>query len=133
MDARQTIDLPFLPPPDRAIALDLPPPLSVNRTRRVNWAAKGEIGKWIVQADMLVMASGGVRKLGNIPGQFEIKIILDETLCRLDADNAPKILIDYCRRLKLIADDSRKYMRRLVVEWGHAPSGCRVTIREIGA
>jgi len=126
-------DLPFLPPPDKVIALDLPPPLSVNRTRRINWAAKRGIDKWLRAADMHVMANGGVRRLGKLPGQFEVRIVINEKRCKCDTDNVAKILIDYCRRLQLIVDDSPKYMRRLIIEWGDAPSGCRVTIREWGA
>lgn len=126
-------DLPFMAPPDKVIAIDLPPPLSVNRTRRVNWAARGDIEKWVIQADMRIMAGGGVRRLGKIPGQFECRIILDEDLCGIDADNGIKMLVDYCRRIELITDDSKKYLRRLVVEWGEASTGCRVILREWGA
>lgn len=40
-----TADRPFGLPAD--IVLDLPAPLSVNRTRRIDWAAKPHIGRWI--------------------------------------------------------------------------------------
>jgi hypothetical protein len=28
-------------------------------------------------------------------------------------------------------DDSKKYLRRLTVEWGKAPMGCRLTLRSL--
>lgn len=115
------------------IVLDLPPPLSVNRTRKINWKAKGKVEKWVVRADMMIMSRGGLRRLGKIASQFEVHILLDERQCGVDADNTAKLLIDYCRRLELVVDDSKKFMRRLVVEWGEAPTGCRVTLREVAS
>lgn len=126
-------DLPFLPPPDRHFSFDLPTPLSVNSMRRFDFSKSRKVNEWKRRADMMVMAGGGVRRLGKITGKFEIKILLDDRLCRLDADNAAKMVIDYCRRLNLIVDDSKKYMRRVVIEWGNAPTGCRISLREIGA
>lgn len=126
-------DLPFLPPPDKLAVVNLPPPVSVNKTRKVNWAAKPTVEKWKARADMLVMASGGVRKLGDkMPGCFEARIVIDADQYRGDLDNAAKAAIDYCKRLGLIVDDSRKYMRRVIIEWGEAPAGMRVTLREVG-
>jgi hypothetical protein len=40
-----------------------------------------------------------------------------------------KVSVDYARALGLITDDSPKYMRRVVIEWGHAPHGCRLILR----
>ncbi len=126
-------DIPFQVPADKVVAIELPPPMSVNATRKQNWAAKPLIEEWIERADKLVLSAGGMRKIGKLPGKFELTICLDEDLCQLDADNAPKILIDYCRRLEIIKDDNKKYLRRLVIEWGVAPTGCRLTFREWGA
>ena len=127
------IDIPFHPPADKVVAIDLPPPLSVNATRRVNWAAKPKMDAWKARADAMVYAVGGVRKIGKLNGKFEVRICLDDKLCRIDADNTAKLLIDYCRNLGLIVNDSKKFMRRLVIEWGDAPTGCRLTFREWGA
>jgi Holliday junction resolvase RusA-like endonuclease len=55
--------------------------------------------------------------------------VLSEHHTKIDLDNGLKALIDYLRRIELIEDDSHKHMRRLVVEWGIAPMGCRVTVR----
>jgi hypothetical protein len=38
-------------------------------------------------------------------------------------------LIDYLRRIEVIQNDSPKYFRKLTVEWGTAPEGCRVTVK----
>lgn len=121
-------DPPFNPPTD--IVLDLPVPPSVNRTRRVNWAYSQAYAEWFAAADALVMAQGRRRGIG-IPGKYEAHILLDERLCRLDADNGIKALIDYARRIELVHDDNRKFLRKITVEWGEAPEGCRLTIREV--
>ena len=51
----------------------------------------------------------------------------------MDLDNCVKHLIDYARKIELIIDDSPKYMRRIVVDWGHAPEGVRLTLREVAS
>jgi Holliday junction resolvase RusA-like endonuclease len=61
--------------------------------------------------------------------RFELLIILSENHTRIDLDNGLKALIDYLRKIELIEDDSPKHMRRLVVEFGLAPFGCRVTVK----
>jgi hypothetical protein len=40
-----------------------------------------------------------------------------------------KAAIDYLRRVGLIHNDDKRYLRRLVVEWGDAPEGCRLILR----
>jgi Holliday junction resolvase RusA-like endonuclease len=126
-------EVPFLMPTDRVLTVDLPPPLSVNKTRKINWAAKRKVDAWIEKADMQIMSRGGMRRIGKpLAGSFEVTISFDETLVGLDLDNAPKLLIDYCRRLGLVRDDSPRYMRRVVLEWAdNIPTGCRITLREI--
>ena len=121
-------DRPFGAPLD--IELDLPPPLSVNRTRKLNRAALRDIDRWTKQADALVTSAWtGGRRPKQALQQFEAIIILDEQMNRLDGDNGVKLLIDYARRLGLIADDSKKYMRELRVMWGNAPHGCKLILR----
>lgn len=120
-----TADVPFLP--DIApIVVCVPVPPSVNKTRKVDWRTRSVSDAWTKQADMMMFRAGRLPK--PITGSFEIKITLDEATCRADLDNLPKIAIDYLRRLKLITNDSPKYMRRLVMEWGSVPEGCRMTI-----
>ena len=105
--------------------LDLPAPLSVNRTRRINWAAKPLIDGWIKAAHNLVMSQGRLPK--RISGPFEAIIVLPHDSAA-DLDNTPKMVLDYLRRIELIDNDDPKHMRRLTLEFGRAPEGCRVTI-----
>jgi len=116
------------------VVLDLPPPLSVNRTRRVDWTAQPKLRAWKEQADRFVMAA---KRSPNPPKfdrleRFTVTIILSEDHCELDADNGIKSVIDYLRRIEVIANDAKKNMRGLHVIWGHAPAGCRVVVRNCG-
>ena len=120
-----TIDRPFGYPPD--IVLDLPSPLSVNRTRRIDWRTYPKVKRWIENADAHFLMQK--RKLAPaILGRYEIVITLPEG-SEIDADNTPKMVIDAVRRFRLVTDDSPEFMRRVVIEFGHAPEGCRVTVR----
>ena len=123
------LDPPFMVPIEAV--LDLPPPPSVNKTRRVDWANKRVHDNWIKAADMSVMARGGMRHLARMPAQFEAMLVLNEQLNDLDLDNSIKTVIDYARRLKVVIDDSKRFMRRVTIEWGDAPTGCRLTLRSI--
>lgn len=115
--------------------LDIPVPPSVNRTRRINWAALPMVKKWKKAADLVLMASGQYRaaKPHRISGQYELTIVLNEAKCRKDLDNPIKAAIDYLRRLDLIEDDSPKYARQVVIMWGDAPEGCRLILRPVTA
>jgi hypothetical protein len=110
------------------IKLDLPKPPSVNRTRRIDWAEYPRIKRWIDQADKLTtMAWAGGKRPMLIPGQFEARIIFPDD-ASVDFDNTPKQIIDYAKRLGLIVDDSPKYMRRVIIEFGDCPEGCRLIL-----
>lgn len=132
MDATVTSfsDPPFAVPPD--IVLDLPAPPSVNKVRRVDWSNVRVVKAWQNVANAYVLAAKGRTnsplKLVKVP-RFELHILLSEHHTRIDLDNGLKALIDYLRKIELIEDDSPKHMRRLLVEWGNAPLGCRVTVR----
>src|SRR5262249_31667769 len=136
-DCTSTIDRPFALPPRELITtvLDLPAPPSVNRTRKIDWKMAPKFKGWTQAADNLVLAakSRSVNPLGlrKVPGRFELRIVLSEAHTGLDLDNGIKWTIDYLRRIDLIVDDSPKYLRRLVVEWGAAPQGARITITEL--
>lgn len=125
------IDRPFAPPLEAV--LDIPVPPSVNDTRKIDRASLRKVDRWKTQADRVLMASGQYReaKRNAMPGPFELTITLCEAKCALDADNPIKAAIDYLRRIELIRDDAPRYMRRLVIEWGHAPRGCRLHLRSV--
>lgn len=122
-----TVDRPFACPPDTV--LDIPVPPSVNRTRRINRAALPELNAWKKHADMMLMANGQFRKAERFAGPYEVTIILDEKQCKRDQDNIAKNAIDYVRALGIVRDDSPKYLRRTVIEWGTAPQGCRIILK----
>jgi Holliday junction resolvase RusA-like endonuclease len=125
-------DRPFALPARELVTtvVDLPRPPSVNRTRRVDYSQSKLVRQWYEQADQMMMFIPRTSRQ-PVTGKFELHITLDENSVRCDADNVLKALIDYLRRVELITDDSPKYMRRLVVEWGQVLAGCRVTITEL--
>lgn len=124
------IDIPFLPPPD--IVLDLPVPPSVNRTRRIDWSDRSK-ANWVTLADQCFTAAkcrvNDPLRGRKMEGAFEAIIVLSRDHTKMDLDNSVKALIDYAKRIELIKDDSPRYMRRLTLEWGEAPTGCRLTLR----
>lgn len=124
-------DRPFGAPLE--LMLDIPVPPSVNETRRIDHAAARKVEAWKAAADIALMVSGQYKlaKRAAMPGRFELTITLCERQCRLDADNPVKAAIDYLRRIELIRDDAPRFMRKLTVEWGFAPAGCRLTVKSI--
>jgi Holliday junction resolvase RusA-like endonuclease len=110
------------------IVLDLPAPLSVNDTRKIDWSAKARVDSWVRSADALVMSQGRLPK--RISGPFQVTVTYPMG-CRIDYDNGAKMPIDFLRRLELIDDDSPEFMVRVVLERGEAPEGCRVTVEPV--
>jgi len=82
--------------------LHLPPPPSVNETRRDYGKGTAALHRWHEIADKEILAQGGMRRLPRITGQFQATVTLDEKSCRLDLDNGIKALIDYARRIELV-------------------------------
>ena len=112
------------------ITLNLPTPISVNATRRIDWRNHARTKEWLRQADALFLT----QKRGLPPpitGPFEIAITLQNG-SQIDADNALKLLIDFVRRVRLVTDDSPRFMKRITVEFGDV-EGCRVVIRPFSA
>ena len=58
-----------------------------------------------------------------------MSITMSESLWRIDPDNGLKCLIDFLRRIDLIENDSPRFARRIVLQWGKAPEGVRVEIQ----
>jgi Holliday junction resolvase RusA-like endonuclease len=109
------------------VVLDLPVPPSVNRSRRVNWGKNGyaKVTAWHQTSDGLLLAA---RYKPRRVDRFELHVTFSETHTRADLDNGLKSLIDYLRRIEAIVDDGPQHLRKLAVEWGDAPEGCRVRI-----
>ena len=110
------------------IVLDLPAPLSVNRTRRIDWKTYPKVKAWIRQADAHFLLQKRTLPPA-IKGRYEIIITLRDGSA-IDADNTPKLLIDTIRRFNLVSNDDPKHMRRVTIEFGDV-EGCRVTIRPV--
>lgn len=128
MTTPSMVDPPFAAPPD--IVLDLPVPPSVNRTRRIDKSALGEIESWHRHADGLTtMAWAGGRRPKTVLDRFEVTIVLSESIAELDLDNSAKLLIDYARRMGLVADDGKRHMRGVHIVWGDAPEGCKLILK----
>ena len=113
------------------ITLDLPPPISVNRLRRIDWSSEVRSSAWKDQANRHVLMAkrrpDNPVKIERIE-RFEITIVLDENQNGIDLDNGIKGVIDYLCLIEVIAGDAPRHMRKLTVEWGEAPEGCRITI-----
>ena len=118
-------DRPFGVPPDIEFHAPIPP--STNRVRRVDWSARPMVKKWLEQTDKLFLLSKRKNGRQSIPGRYQIKIVLNEK-CRVDPSNTLKILEDTAKRYGLIVDDSPKFCRRIIIEFGDAPEGARVIL-----
>jgi Holliday junction resolvase RusA-like endonuclease len=120
--------------PSRSIpVLDLPPPPSVNETRRDYGKGTAALHRWHRVADAEVLAQGGMRRLPRISGRYQVTVTPDERSCRADLDNGIKAVIDYARRIELVRDDSPRYLRSVVVEWGEVRTGCRLTLTPLSS
>jgi hypothetical protein len=115
-----------------SITLDLPPPISVNDTRRVDWKGHRKAKEWMKEADkfLLVAKSRKEVRFDRIP-RYELLITLSEDHCAVEVDNSLKTMIDYLRYRDIVEDDGKANIRKLTVEWGHAPAGARVVITPI--
>jgi hypothetical protein len=112
--------------------LNLPPPPSVNKTRKSHPAGVRAAEEWRKRAGKHILAAGGMRRFQKMADRFEVVLILDENGTGIDLDNGPKVAIDFCKRLGLIRDDGPRYMRRVTIEWGEAPEGLRLILRPWG-
>lgn len=125
-------DPPFACPPDppshlaEPVVVELPAPPSVNQSRKIDWRNHQRTKHWIEHCDGLVLS--GPRITGKRIPRFELHIVLSEQHTKVDLDNALKSLIDYLVRIEVIADDGRRNMRRVIVEWGEAPLGAKITV-----
>ena len=63
-----------------------------------------------------------------IKGPFEAQIVLPKNY-RSDIDNSAKLALDFLVLMKVVPDDSPKYLRRLVIEIGEQDVGCTVILR----
>ena len=116
------------------IVLDLPVPPSTNKMRR---GGGGPAARWrkafYKHADGVLQATRprDPLKAKRLLGRYEATIQINERLSRVDLDNHVKALLDYVVSREFVPDDSPRYLRRLVVEWGCPVNGARVTLRSV--
>lgn len=123
------------------VVLDLAPPPSVNRTRKLDKAGLARTASWHRAADALVTAQWaraglrGASRPSLLGRPVEVTVSLREDVVNIDPDNGLKLLIDYLVRIEIISDDRKRYMRKIIVEWcadpAAAPEGVRVTVRPL--
>lgn len=117
---------PFVPPID--IVLDLPPPISVNRIWRKTKAGMMKspaYSRWISKADAMLLELDQLKGVRPIAGPFSALILVKRS--RLDLDNNAKSVLDFLQSRNFIVNDN--LCEELTLRWGHAPTGCRVTVR----
>lgn len=114
------------------MTLDLPAPISVNRSRRIDWKAHKKVQAWQEMADRFleVAIARGEVQTAQV-ASYELHIVLSEDHCRTDIDNGLKLVIDYLRHRGITSDDGKKQLRRLLVEWGNAPAGVKIIVRPL--
>jgi Holliday junction resolvase RusA-like endonuclease len=114
----------------RVIRFQCDKPPSVNAAYATDWKSKRrfkshEYERWLSSAE----ASLWMTKFHPIAGPVHITItIADEG--RVDLGNHEKILIDFCVKHKMIADDKRSIVRKIVLQWGQPGTGALVEIEE---
>jgi hypothetical protein len=116
------------------MVLDIPVPPSLNKSRKIDWANYPGVEAWRSHCDKHLMANGQYRKARAVKpaGRYEIQIVLDERQTGMDLGNVEKLAQDYLKRIELIVDDGPKFCRRIVIEFGTAPDGCRLIIKPMG-
>lgn len=108
---------------------DLPFPPSVNAMyRNVNGRGRvktQEYKDWLIEAGLMLRR----QKPAAVVGQAELLIELDHTR-RGDATNRIKAVEDLIVAHGILADDSKKFVKRVTVSW-EPITGCRVTIKPV--
>lgn len=126
MNVPSFIDPPFSVP-DAVLDISVPP--SVNRTRKINWRGHKKHEAWREEAYWMVKLSGQWKAAPKNLKGYELTITLDRDRCKYDPDNICKAASDVLKHMNIITDDSPKYAKRIVIQWGEAPAGCRLSVR----
>ena len=111
------------------MTIELPPPISVNKIRKIDWRSHKQVSDWVVMADRFLLFAKSRKEIRfDKIERYELRIILSEEHVKIDADNGVKLLIDYLRHRDVLANDAKKNLRKFSVEWGYAPAGVKITI-----
>ncbi|TXM69634.1 RusA family crossover junction endodeoxyribonuclease [Methylobacterium sp. WL120] len=118
-----------------SIEIDLPLPTSTNRIwRRGHSRRTGNTWTYLSKSyQTWKMKAGAALKAqhpklpAKIVGPFDVHLVITKAKrFKLDLDNRIKSAVDFCVQSGLIEDD--KFQNRVVVEWGKAPMGARLTL-----
>lgn len=104
-----------------AVTLRLPMPPSVNHLF-LNVPGRGRVisshyKSWKADAGNRILQLGHPHVIGPV----EICVAFQEEGCRVDLGNLEKALTDLLVSQRVIDGDSKKTVRRLVLEWGEGP------------
>lgn len=117
------------------IEIDLPLPTSTNRIwRRGHARSTGRTWTYLSKSYVTWKGKAAEALKAQFPatpqtitGPFDVRLVITRAKrYKLDLDNRIKACLDFCAQSGLIEDD--KFQNRVVVEWGRAPMGARLTL-----
>lgn len=115
----------------KPISLPLPPSVNVAYANNKKGSGRGRYKTavytaWAEEAGWELI----IQKPPKIYGNFSANIILDENKRgQSDIDNRVKCLFDILEKHEVIEND--RMCDSFSIEWGEAPKGCIVTLKEI--
>jgi hypothetical protein len=115
------------------LVLNLPPPISVNRTRKIDWRNHKRYTTWKAWAGKLFLEQGGNRANPQIKGPYAVVIVIDPHHSHCDLDNTAKAVIDFLVSMKLVEGDGPKYLHEITVRWGETKYGSTLSVIEVAA
>lgn len=132
------VDRPFGAPLPIVHRLDLPCPPSLNsiwRNGKGRTYKSAKYQSWLGQADMAVMAAGGLRGRRTITCAFEAQIFIKRKATRADLDNiGTKALFDWAQSRGYIANDKNciGYSVKWALDEAPMTHDCVMMLRSIG-
>jgi Holliday junction resolvase RusA-like endonuclease len=115
--------------------LDLPMPPSTNRLwrSRIGHGGKPQFyiapryATWKRTCDNLALANR--KEWVPVLGPYRITVTFDRSRTRADQDNLVKAINDWLQKAGLIENDQLAV--KTIIQWGKAPSGCRVVLSAV--
>lgn len=110
------------------LTLHLPPPVSVNKHRRIDWRNRSAYIAWREWAGKLFMEQGGLRFNPPIKGRYAAIVTIDPHHTKCDLDNTVKAAIDFLVTMGVVEGDGPMHMREITVKWGPTKHGTTVSV-----